>query len=123
VNHPASVNTSNQPSSSSANFSPFISAVPLQSSDISSVPSLNLKPNPCSGTAQKMSSPFKKFIEATQKKKIKPATKSKINRLALNALLGPSKRWKKRVYWDPTPSDTPSDSDTDLAVPFADDLT
>jgi hypothetical protein len=28
VNHPASVNTSDQPSSSFANFSPFTSAVP-----------------------------------------------------------------------------------------------
>jgi len=26
-----------------------------------------------------------------------------------------------RVCWDPTLSDTPSHSDTDLAVPFADD--
>jgi hypothetical protein len=53
VNHPALVNTSDQPSSSSANFSPFTSAVPLRSSDINSVPSLNLKPNPRSGTAKK----------------------------------------------------------------------
>jgi hypothetical protein len=46
MNHPASVNTSIQPESSSANFSPFTSAVPLRSSDISSAPNLNLKPNP-----------------------------------------------------------------------------
>jgi hypothetical protein len=52
VNHPALGNTSNQPSSSSANFSQFTSAVPLRSSDISSVPSLNLKPNPRGGTAK-----------------------------------------------------------------------
>ena len=39
----------------------------------------------------------------------------------MNALLGPSKRQKRRVCWDPALSDTPSDSDTDLAVPFADD--
>ena len=39
----------------------------------------------------------------------------------LNALRGPSKRWKRRVCRDPVTSDTPSDSDTDLAVPFADD--
>jgi hypothetical protein len=39
VNHPALVNTSDQPSSSFAHFSPFISAVPLRSSDIN----LNLK--------------------------------------------------------------------------------
>jgi hypothetical protein len=81
------------------------------------VPSLNLKANPRGGTAKKtMSSPYKKFVEATQK--IKQATKSNINRLALNALLGPS----KRVCWDPTPTDTPSNSNMDLAVPFADDL-
>jgi hypothetical protein len=70
-----------------------------------------------------MSSPYKKVVEGTQKKKIKQATKSKTSRLASNALLGPSKRGKRRVCRDPTPSDTPSDSDTDLAVPFADDST
>jgi len=46
------------------------------------VPSLNLKPNPHSGTAKKItSSPYKKFIEATQKKKIKQAAKSETCRL------------------------------------------
>jgi hypothetical protein len=70
VNHPAAANTSDQPSSSSANFSPFTCAVPLRSSDISSVPSLNLKPNPHGGTAKQItSSPYKQFVEATQKKK------------------------------------------------------
>jgi hypothetical protein len=35
------------------------------------VPSLNLKPNPRGGTAKKiMSSPYEKFVEAAQKKKI-----------------------------------------------------
>ena len=38
-----------------------------------------------------------------------------------NDLLGLSKRQKRRVYQDQTPSDTSSDSDNDLAVPFADD--
>jgi hypothetical protein len=124
MNHPASVNISDQPSSISANFSPFTSAVPLRSSDISSVPSLKLKPNPCGGTPKKItSSPHKKFVEATQKKKIKQATKSKTNRLASNALLAPSKRRNRRVCRDPTPSDAPSHSDTDLAVPFAEDST
>jgi hypothetical protein len=52
------------------------------------VPSLNLKPNPCGGTTKKIMS-TKKFVEATQKKKIKQATKSKTSRLASNALLGP----------------------------------
>jgi hypothetical protein len=88
------------------------------------VSSLNLKPNPRGGTAKKIkSSPYKKFVEATQKKKIKQATKSKTSWLASNALLGPSKRRKRRVCRDPTPSDTSSDSDTDLDVPFADDST
>jgi hypothetical protein len=71
---------------------PFTSAVPLQSSNISSVPSLNLTPNPRGGTAkQTTTSPLKKSVEATQKKKTKQATKSKTNQLASNALLGPSK--------------------------------
>jgi len=88
------------------------------------VPSPNLKPNPHGGTAKKiMSSPYKKFVEATQKKKIKQATKPKTSRLGLNALLGPSKRRKRRVCRDQTPSDTSSDSDTDLAVPVADNST
>jgi hypothetical protein len=88
------------------------------------VPSLNLKPNPCGGAAKKIkSSPYKKFVEATQKKKIKQATKSTTNQLESNALLGSSKRQKSRVCQDATPTDTPSDLDTDLAVLFADDST
>jgi hypothetical protein len=84
------------------------------------VPNLNLKPNPCGGTTKKiMNSPYKKFVEATQKKKIKQATKSKTSQLASNVLLGPSER--RRVCRDPNPSDTPLDSDTDLAVTFTDD--
>jgi hypothetical protein len=90
VKHPALVKTCDQPSFSSANFSPFTSAEALRTSDISPVPSLNL--NPLGGTAKKIvSSPYKKFVEATQIKKIKQATKSKTSRLASNALLGPSK--------------------------------
>jgi hypothetical protein len=86
------------------------------------VPSLDLQPNSRCGTAKKItSSPYRKFIGPTQKKKIKRGPKSKTNQLALNALLGPSRRRKRRVCQDPTPSDTPSDSDTDLAVPFDDD--
>jgi len=42
--------------------------------------------------------------------------------LASNAFPGPSKRWKRWVCWDPTLPDTHLDSDTDLAVPFNDDL-
>jgi len=92
VNHPALVKTSDQPSLSSANFSLFTSAEALISSDISHVPSLNLRPNPCGGTAKKiMSSPYKEFVEATQKKNIKQATKSKTSQPASNALSGRSK--------------------------------
>jgi hypothetical protein len=121
VNHPALVKTSDQPSFCSAEFSPFTSDEALRSSDISPVASLNLTPNPRGGTIKKItSSPYKKFVEATQKTKIKQASKSQTSRLASNALLGPSKRRKRRVCRDPTPSDTSTDSDTDLAVPFAD---
>jgi hypothetical protein len=70
VNHRALVKTSDQPSFSSANFLPFTYSEALRSSDISPVPSLNLKSNPRGGTAKKiMSSPYRKFVEATQKKK------------------------------------------------------
>jgi len=70
-----------------------------------------------------MSSSYRNFVGATQKKKIKQATKSKTNRLEFNVLLGPSKRRKRVVCRDPTLSSTPLDSDTDLTVPFADDWT
>jgi len=124
VNHPALVKTSDQPSFSSANFLPFTSAQALRASDISLVPSLNLQPKPRSGTVKKItSSSYRNFVEATQKKKIKQATKSKTNRLESNVLLRPSKRLKRVNCQDPTPSDTPSDSDSDLTVPFADDST
>jgi hypothetical protein len=70
VNHPALIKTSDQPSFSSANFSPLTSAEALQSSDISPVPSLNLKPNPRGGTAKKItSSPHKTFVEQLRKGK------------------------------------------------------
>jgi len=72
VNHPALVKTSDQPSFSSANFSPFTSVEPLRASDISAVPSLNLQPNPQGGTIMKItSSSYRNFVGATQKKKIK----------------------------------------------------
>jgi len=59
------------------------------------VPSLNLKPNTRGGTEKKItSSAYKIFVEATQKKKIKQATKSKTSQPASNALLGLSKRRK-----------------------------
>jgi hypothetical protein len=44
---------------------------------------LNLQPNTHGGTANKItSSPYRKFVGATQKKKIKQASKSKPNELA-----------------------------------------
>jgi hypothetical protein len=124
VNRLALIRTSDQPSFSSANFWLFTSAEALLSSDISPVSSLNLKANPGGGTAKKItSSPYKTFVEATQKRKIKQATKSKNSRLASNISLGPSKGRKRGICRDPNPSDTPSDSDTDLAFLFADDST
>ena len=70
-----------------------------------------------------MGSSYINFVGATQNKKIKQATKSKTNRLPSNALFGPSKRRKRRVCQELTPSDTPSNLDTDLTVAFADDST
>jgi hypothetical protein len=106
VNHPALVNTSDQPSFSSVYFSPLTSAEALQASDIGPVPNLNLQPNTHGGTGKKMlNSPYRKFVGATKKKKIKQATESKTNRLASNALLGPSKRQKRgfaRIQLHPT---------------------
>jgi hypothetical protein len=59
------------------------------SSDISTIPSLNLKPNPRGGTANKLTrSPYKNIVEVTQKRKIKQATKSKTSGPASNGLLG-----------------------------------
>jgi hypothetical protein len=96
VNQPALVRTSDQSSFSSVNFSLFTSAKALRASDISPAPSLNLQPNIRCGTTKKVSnSPYRKFVGTTQKKKIKQATKPKTNRLASNALLGPSKREKR----------------------------
>jgi hypothetical protein len=124
VNHPALVKTSYQPSFSSANLSLFFYAEALRALDFSAVPSLNLQPYSLGGTVKKItSSSCRNFVGATQKKKIKQATKSITNRLASNVLPGPSKRRKTVVCRDPTPSDSPSDSDTNLTVPFADDST
>jgi len=102
VNHRALTNISDQPSFSSVYFSPLTFAEALRASDISPVPNLKLQPNTRGGTAKKISnSPYRRFAGATQEKKIKQATKSKTNRLASNALLGPSKRQKRGsyVYW------------------------
>ena len=86
------------------------------------MPSLNLKPH-TRGTAKKItSSPYKKICGGNSEKVSKQTTKSKTSWLASTALLGPSKRRKRSVCWDPAPSDTPSDWNTDLAVPFADNL-
>jgi hypothetical protein len=71
VNHPALVKTSDQPSFSSVTFSPFTSAKALRAPDINAVPSLNLQPNTRGGTIKKItSSPYRKFVGATHKKKI-----------------------------------------------------
>jgi len=72
VNHPALVKTSDQPSFSSSNFSPFTSAEALRASDISAVPGLNLQPNPRGGTVNKIkSSSYRNFVGTTQKTEIK----------------------------------------------------
>jgi len=98
VNHPALVKTSDQPSFSSANFSPFTSAEALRASDIRAVSNLNLQPNPRCGTVKKITtSSYRDFVGATQKKKIKQATKSKTNRLASNSLLG-QKYYRNNKY-------------------------
>jgi hypothetical protein len=52
---------------------------------------------------------LQKFVQATQKKKIKQTTKSKTSRLASTILLDLSKRRKGRVCRDSTQSDTPLD--------------
>jgi hypothetical protein len=117
MNQRVLVKTRDQTSFSSVNFSPFTSAEVLQASDISVVPSLNLQPNPLGGTVKKItSSSYRNFVGTDQKKELKQTTKPKTNRLVLNALLGPSNKRKRVVCRDPTPSD----SDTDLTVPFAD---
>jgi len=101
VNHLALVKISDLPSFSSANLSPFTSTEALRASDISPVSNLNLQPNTRGGTAEKVtSSLYRNFVGATRKKKIIQATKSKTNQFAL---LGPSKRRKRRVCRDPTP--------------------
>jgi len=67
VNHPALVNTSDQPSFSSVYFSPLTSAKALRASDIGPVPKLTLQPNTCGVTAKKISnSPYRRFVGATQ---------------------------------------------------------
>jgi len=66
---------------------------------------------------------YRNFVEEIQRKEIKQASKSKTNRLVSNALLGPSKRRKRRVCRNPTPSDILSDSKTDRTVPFSHDST
>jgi hypothetical protein len=124
VKHLVLVKTSDQPSFSSVNFfavhfwwgSPIIRYQPCATPDPTAKYSR--------WNSKKItSSPYKKIVGTTQKKKMKQANKSKTNRLASNALLGPSKRRKRRFCQDPTPSVTPSDLDIDLTVPFSDDST
>jgi len=102
LNHPALVKTSDQPSFSSVNFWPFTSIESLLASCISPLSSLNLQPNTRSGTAKKItSSLYRKFVGATQKKKIEQATKSKTSRLTSNAVLGPSKMTENKGFPGP----------------------
>jgi hypothetical protein len=68
VNHPALIKTSNQPSFSSANFSPFTSAEALLLSNVSPVPSLNLKSNHRGGIAKKIRS-TKNLLKQLKKRK------------------------------------------------------
>ena len=122
VNHPALVKTSDQPSFSSANLLPSSSAEALRASDISAGPSLNLQLNPRGGTVTKIrGSSYRNFVEATQKKKIKQVTKSKTNRLASSALLGPSKRRKREHEYGPM-GDTMSllkyEQKTPMLIPY-----
>jgi hypothetical protein len=107
VNHPALVKTSDQPSFTST-FSPFTFSEALRASDISAVPN------------NKESKEFvlQKFCWGKSYKENKKATKSKTNWLVSNALRGPSKRRKRVICRDPSPFDIPSDSDTDVTVPF-----
>jgi len=70
VNHPAVIKISDQPLFSSVNFSPFTSAEAFRSSDISPVPSLNLKPNHRGRTTKKItSSPYKNLLRQLRKRK------------------------------------------------------
>jgi len=70
VNHPALVKTSDQPSFSSAYFSPSTTVEVLRASDISAVPSLNLQTNPRGGIVKKItSSSYRNVMGATHKKK------------------------------------------------------
>jgi hypothetical protein len=65
VNHPALIKTSDQPSFS---LLIFRRSLLQRLSDISPVPSLNLKPNPCDGTAKKITS-TKNLLRQFKKRK------------------------------------------------------
>jgi hypothetical protein len=73
VNHPTLVKYSGQPSFSSANFSPFTSAVTLRASDIKPVPHPNLQPNNLGGTAKKITtSNYRKFVAPSRERTQNP---------------------------------------------------
>jgi hypothetical protein len=106
------VQTSDQPSLISANFSPFTTAEALCASDISPVLILNLQPNTHGGTVKK--------ILLGQLKKRKERRKS-------NRPLNPKPIGLRRMLFFVLQKEgregfagiqllTPSDSDTDLAV-------
>jgi len=101
VNRHGLVKTIDQPSFSSVNFMPVTSAEALRASGISAVPGLNLQSNTRGGIVKKITSSFyRNFIGATQKKKIKQATKSKTNRLAKYKIYNyQSKNNKNLLYY------------------------
>jgi hypothetical protein len=99
VNHPASVNTSSS-----------LCAVPLRPSDISFVPSRNLKPNPRGGTANKMSSYYEKLLtQLRTRRSNRPLNSKPIGLRRMLFLVLQEGRWG--FCRDPAPSDTPSRSD------------
>jgi hypothetical protein len=88
------------------------------------VPSLNLRPNLRGGTAKKATrSPYEKNCCSNSKRENKKGHYIQNITNASNVLLGSSKRWNRRVCWDSNPSNSPSDSETKLAIPLADDAT
>jgi hypothetical protein len=79
VNYPGLVKTSDQPSFNSSNFSPFTPAGVFRLSDINPVPNLNQIQILRWNSKENRELSFQKiYFEATQKEKIKQATKSKI---------------------------------------------
>jgi len=122
VNHPALVKTSDQPSFSSVNFLSFTSTEALWASDTSPVLSLNLQPITCGGTAKNWRvQRTENLLGQLRKRKSNRPVNPKPIGLHRMLFMVVQKTRKRRICRDQTPSDTPSDSDTELAVLFADD--